>query len=108
MAEIKLRRVRGDTYPIIANLSITVDKVKTIPDITGSTVTMSYKKADSEVLRSIVGEIVDAVNAVVKFTPTDGDFTEPGVYRFDIQRVHDGVKMTHALDRLIIEDDITK
>jgi hypothetical protein len=30
------------------------------------------------------------------------------VYRFDIQRVHDGVKMTHILDRLIIEDDITK
>jgi hypothetical protein len=108
MAEITLRRVRGDTYPIMANLSITVNKVKTVPDITGSTVTFSYKKVDSDITKSIVGEIVDAVNAVVKFTPTDADFTESGVYRFDIQRVHDGVKMTHILDRLIIEDDITK
>lgn len=108
MAEAKIRRVRGDTYPIIATLSITTDKVKTIPDLTGSTVILSYKKIESDVLRSITGEIVDAVGGIVKFTPTEFDFTDPGVYAFDIQRINDGIKMTHVLDRLIIDDDITK
>jgi hypothetical protein len=44
----------------------------------------------------------------VKFLPTITDFQEVGTYKYDIQRVASGIKTTHAIGELDIEDDVNK
>jgi hypothetical protein len=77
-------------------------------DLTGSTVTFSYVKIGTTTPASIDGLIMDAVNGVVQFLPSVTDFQEVGTYLYDIQRVSSGIKTTHVVGQLIIEDDVNK
>jgi hypothetical protein len=47
-------------------------------------------------------------SGLVQFLPSVTDFQEVGTYLYDIQRVSSGIKTTHALGQLIIEDDVNK
>jgi hypothetical protein len=99
-----IKRTRGDNYAIIATLKVNGYAV----DLTGSTVTFSYVKSGTTTPSSIDGLITDAANGVVQFLPSVTDFQEVGTYLYDIQRVSSGIKTTHALGQLIIEDDVNK
>ena len=99
-----IKRVRGDNYPVEAILKVN----GVVVNLTGSTVTLGYIKTGATTATSIVGTISDVVNGVVQFLPTGTDFTETGTYRYDIQRVVGGIKTTHVIGQLIIEDDVNK
>jgi hypothetical protein len=99
-----IKRTRGDNYAIIATLKVNGAAI----DLTGSTVTFSYVKIGTTTPASIDGLIMDAVNGVVQFLPSVTDFQEVGTYLYDIQRVSSGIKTTHVVGQLIIEDDVNK
>jgi len=99
-----ITRVRGDNYPIEATLKVNGTAV----NLAGSTVTFSYIKDGSQTSQSIAGVIISAVAGTVQFLPTVTDFIEDGKYRFDIQRLSSGIKTTHTIGELIIQNDITK
>jgi hypothetical protein len=99
-----INRIRGDNYAIIATLKVNGTAV----DLTGSTVTFSYVKSGTTTPTSIDGLITDVANGVVQFLPSATDFQEVGTYRYDIQRVTGGIKTTHVIGQLSIEDDVSK
>jgi hypothetical protein len=99
-----INRTRGDNYAIIATLKVNGIAV----DLTGSTVIFSYAKSGTTTPFLINGSITDATNGVVQFLPSATDFQEVGTYRYDIQRVSSGIKTTHVVGQLIIEDDVNK
>jgi hypothetical protein len=99
-----INRIRGDNYAVIAVLKVNGNAV----DLTGSTVTFSYVKTGMTAPATINGLITNAVKGVVKFLPTITDFQEVGTYKYDIQRVASGIKTTHAIGELDIEDDVNK
>lgn len=100
-----LKRVRGDNYPVEATLKVNGTAVP-IPD--GATALFSYIKKGETVPKTITGIISNPALAEVKFFPTETDFQEAGMFKFDIQKVVGGIRTTHLIGQLVIDDDITK
>jgi len=99
-----ITRTRGDNYPIEATIKIN----GVVVNLTGSVLVFSYIKDDEVTPSAIAGVIVSPTAGTVMFTPTVTDFTKAGTYRYDIQRISGGVVTTHAIDTLILIDDVTK
>jgi len=96
-----LRRIRGDNYPIEITFSVN-DK---LVDLTGSTLTFSYKNANNAP-KSIVGTPTEKFGTAI-FVPSDTDFLVAGTFDFDVQRVAGGYTYTHLTGILLIKDDVT-
>ena len=102
---VTFSRVRGDNYPIEA--TITVNGVAV--DLTGSTMTFSFKLADDDVVEAPIevdGVLGDEVGLVL-FTPTVQQMGIVGQYDFDIQRENGGVVATHLTGTMLLTKDVT-
>lgn len=99
-----ITRVRGDNYPILATLQINGAAV--LLDV-ADVITFTYTN-DTFPVTSIIGTITDAPLGKVSFFPAVTDFLVTGSYSYDIQRVSNGIKTTHIIDKLKLIDDINK
>ncbi len=108
---LDITRFRGDTFPIVFN--VTSNKVPV--DITGWTFTLTIDpstnpaNADNNVLQ-LTGALTDPVNGEVTFTMTamQADIA-PGSYHYDVQGVDGaGVIRTFGVAKFVIDQDITK
>lgn len=98
---VTFSRIRGDNYPITATIKVNGELI----DLTGSTMTFSYK-SDSETKRSIIGTLTGN-KGEVEFYPAAEDLQVAGKYLFDIQREIGGIISTHLRGTMLLEDDIT-
>ena len=100
-----VRRFRGDTVPMVWQLSINGEP----HDLsTVARVTFTYIKSDETVVY-IDGSIIDAANGTVRFDVAESDFDTPGGYKFDLQVDYvDGTKRTFEKDIIKIDDDVNK
>jgi len=96
-----LTRIRGDNYPITISFSVNGELV----DLTGSTVTFSYKNEDNAI-KSIVGTPTANLGEA-QFIPDATDFLVAGTFTFDVQRVANGYTYTHLKGTLLIQPDVT-
>lgn len=99
-----VKRVRGDNYPIEAVIKTN----NVVVNITGATIKFSYLKSGDTTAKSITGTITEAANGIVQFIPGADDFTEVGTYKYDIQRLQNGVVTTHMIGQLTIDNDVNK
>jgi hypothetical protein len=100
-----ITRVRGDNYPIEAIIQVNGVAVNLL---VGDVITFTYLLSGGTTPVTIAGTITDAENGIVSFYPSGTDFTTVGSYAYDIQRVSNGIKTTHIIDKMKITDDINK
>lgn len=108
---LDITRFRGDTFPIVFNVTSNGAPV----DITGWTFTLTIDPsttpadAGNNVLQ-LAGVLTNPTGGVVTFTMTVGeaDIT-PGSYHYDVQGV-DGASVirTFGVAKFVINQDITK
>ncbi len=106
-----IARFRGDTFPIVFN----VTSNGTAVDITGWTFTLtidpSTKPADSaDNILQLTGTLTNPTGGEVTFTMTalEADIP-PDTYHYDVQGVDGaGVIRTFGVAKFVIDQDITK
>lgn len=105
-----ISRFRGDTH---AEVFQVVDESNAPINITGDTFVMSWgtEGADpgtSDLHATITGNILDALNGLVEFVPTDSDANPPEqLMYYDVQRTASGRLRTIAKGELHFSEPVT-
>ena len=111
MALKDITRFRGDTIPIVFNVTSNAVAV----NITGWTFKLTIDPSDApgdatDNVLQLTGVLTDAVNGEVTFTMTAGEADiPPASYNYDVEGIDGaGVIRTFGIAKFIIDQDITK
>lgn len=102
-------RRRGDTYPIIINVTQDGEPL----DVTGATFLLTVDPDPDPVddlnnVFQLTGSVVDGPNGVVRFDVTATEMDNVGSFYYDVQMTLGGIITTVAYAKISWTQDITK